>query len=383
MIKTKKHYLVYQITNLINEKIYIGRHATVNLEDGYMGSGTLIIEAIQNYGIENFRKEILFDFDNPKEMIEKECEILTQDFVDRESNYNISVGGAGGNGMLGKTHNAETREVLRNHYKNTVMVSAGDGKYFRVYKDDPRYLNGELKINTYGTVCVKDLDGKKFRVSVDDPRRLTGELVGAYAGNKRPDETVEKHIQFMLEYWKTHTHTENGLQNMRDANIGKLNVIDKDGNEFRVDTQDPRLKTGELVFARKGYIWIHNDNLEKSRFLSPKKVEGYLSNGEGWERGLKYYNSIKRIFINNPETKENKKIDPSEIDSYLSSGWERGRIVGKDIGNIISASRKKNPGKWMHNPKTLESRIIHLNEISEFKKSGWIVGRGKLKKYNI
>jgi len=38
----KKHYLVYQITNLINYKIYIGVHQTYDINDCYMGSGKLI-----------------------------------------------------------------------------------------------------------------------------------------------------------------------------------------------------------------------------------------------------------------------------------------------------------------------------------------------------
>lgn len=89
-------YTVYQITNLLNNKIYVGVHQTKNLNDDYFGSGLNIKRAIQKYGIENFKKEYLHIFDNSINMFKAEKEIVDQIFIQKKETYNISVGGHGG-----------------------------------------------------------------------------------------------------------------------------------------------------------------------------------------------------------------------------------------------------------------------------------------------
>lgn len=87
-------FIVYKITNLVNNKHYIGVHKTDNPEDGYMGSGVAIKSAIKKYGKNSFRKDILL-FTEDKDhayLLEKE---LTEDF-NRTDTYNMKQGGVGG-----------------------------------------------------------------------------------------------------------------------------------------------------------------------------------------------------------------------------------------------------------------------------------------------
>ena len=95
-------YTIYKITNKINGKIYIGKHKTKNLDDGYMGSGIYLKRAIKKHGIENFAKEILFVLDTEEEMNSLEKELVTFEFCESKGNYNICVGGQGGFSYINK-----------------------------------------------------------------------------------------------------------------------------------------------------------------------------------------------------------------------------------------------------------------------------------------
>ena len=99
----KTYYYLYQITNLVNAKIYVGVHKTKNLDDSYMGSGKVISAAIQKHGIENFKKDILEFFDTSGAMYAKEKEIVTDEFLLREDTYNLRRGGTGGFDYINKT----------------------------------------------------------------------------------------------------------------------------------------------------------------------------------------------------------------------------------------------------------------------------------------
>lgn len=87
-------YTVYQTTNLINGKIYVGVHKTTNPNDDYLGSGMILKNAVEKYGAENFKKEILYICEGIAEAYAKEKEIVNAAFVAREDTYNIATGGS-------------------------------------------------------------------------------------------------------------------------------------------------------------------------------------------------------------------------------------------------------------------------------------------------
>ncbi len=114
-------FTVYQTTNLVNQKIYIGIHKCMpncrHIRNGrcqYFGSGTVIVKALAKYGKENFSKKILFEFQSKEEAILKEKELVTEIFVADNSTYNQTVGGNMPPNMLGYKHTEETKEKISN-----------------------------------------------------------------------------------------------------------------------------------------------------------------------------------------------------------------------------------------------------------------------------
>jgi len=102
-------YYLYQITNNVNGKIYVGVHKTKSLDDGYMGSGKIINRAIKKYGIDNFEKDILEFFENQELMYAREKEIVTEELLQEKHVYNLRRGGLGGWDYINKHRTIEQR----------------------------------------------------------------------------------------------------------------------------------------------------------------------------------------------------------------------------------------------------------------------------------
>ena len=122
-------YVIYKIINLVNGKIYVGVHRTKNVNDSYMGSGLLIKKAISKYGKYNFKKEILFVFDNENAAYAKESEIVNEEFLLREDVYNVTIGG---------------KKSPKPFKKGFIVCKDSEGKVFEVERGDVRLKLGEL-----------------------------------------------------------------------------------------------------------------------------------------------------------------------------------------------------------------------------------------------
>lgn len=116
------HYLIYKITNLVNGKMYIGKHKTDNIDDGYIGSGKILKYAIKKYGIECFHKDYLMFCEDEEEMNYMERVFVDETWVSRSDTYNLKIGGEGGS-IAGQ----KRKPLSEDHKKRLSEVFSGKG----------------------------------------------------------------------------------------------------------------------------------------------------------------------------------------------------------------------------------------------------------------
>ena len=59
------YYYIYKTTNVVNNKIYIGKHKSKDLDNNYLGSGKILQLAVKKYGEEKNLSKKFFMYLKP------------------------------------------------------------------------------------------------------------------------------------------------------------------------------------------------------------------------------------------------------------------------------------------------------------------------------
>ncbi len=116
--------IIYKTTNTITGKIYIGQHWN-DVEDNYLGSGTLILLSIKKHGSSNFVREVLeYCDESTVESLERYW-IKCFNSTDRNIGYNLSSGGKCLSGKDNPNYGNTWSDKQKNHLSQ-VKKSNGD-----------------------------------------------------------------------------------------------------------------------------------------------------------------------------------------------------------------------------------------------------------------
>ena len=233
--------VIYCYTNKINGKRYVGQTIQkLRKRHGQHLSGKQLIDKkLKQYGVENFKLEVLHLADIYSiDMLEKHYIICLNTIVKNGEGYNISSGGSNGNSLAGKT-NEEIEEFKRK------ISEAKKGKY--IGENSPNYR-------------------KKFSEEVK--RKMSEAKKGKYMGenNYKSIPIVGVGIDNMLVYKCIREAKKDGFNN---------NAISRCCNGKQL--------------SYKGYKWYHKEDYDKLSKEDVNIIQQRL------EKEIKSKTSIKNI----------------------------------------------------------------------------------------
>lgn len=167
----KETWILYQTTNNVNGKIYVGVHkvSVSATSKRYLGSGYALKLAFKKYDRKNFVRITLAEFSCAENAYLAEAEMVTEEFIKRPDTYNMKIGGMGGtNSFLGKTHSKETKAKIGAASKGRKMSEANKAALLAASNRNNKFLGkkhteeakAKIKIGNTGKIISPETKAK-------------------------------------------------------------------------------------------------------------------------------------------------------------------------------------------------------------------------------
>lgn len=147
---------IYMTTNLINNKKYIGQKTSNKfLGENYLGSGKILLKAVNKYGWNNFKVELLEKCSSQEELDKAEIKwIIYYDAVNSNEFYNLRQGGQTGM-RRGSKMSLETRKKMSKSLKgNKKLIESHKGYIMPDYQK--RKISEAVKASRKGIKFSED-----------------------------------------------------------------------------------------------------------------------------------------------------------------------------------------------------------------------------------
>lgn len=389
MIRNKKYNYFYKITNTKSGEYYFGVHSTDDLDDGYLGSGTRIKEAIEKEGKENFNKEIIKFFSTITEALEEEARVVTKDLVDDPMCYNMVLGGGG--------YDNNSLTVIDKELGIKVVISPEEyqenkDKYESLIKGKNNGMYGKMWITNGKDNTIIDKNSnipegwRKGKVT-----KITNKVINH---NRKTQEDKKIKVLISDASGNISDYTLSPAF-FREGNLIEVTLIQdlfKKYNSWKKVSKELNLCTDTIRKIRDFYISLgfefKSDTIVKRPGRKGLKTKGFS--------GKRFVNKNNKVLV----------INETELEKYLSSGWEEGKVssrLNKDeimeeylsgicirklakihntSTNIINKVLDLSDDSkliWFYNDSKRQNIHIKINEenINKVLKNGWKLGRKK------
>lgn len=251
--------VIYKTTNLINNKIYVGKDR--NNINSYLGSGVILQRAIQKYGRQNFKKEILEFCDTYDELNEREkFWIKKLNAQDRQVGYNI----AGGSGHFGYHISENHKEYLQKLFGTKIYQYDFQGNFLKIFNS----INHAQQES--GTECISG--------AIRDDRRP---FSGNYIWSSAPIENEQ--MKILLVELNERPFIDNKAKNVYQYDLNGNFIMKYE--TLSQAAQTTGININSIIFTCKGrrktagkYIWSYQELKTETlqtmlqRILNPKRT---------------------------------------------------------------------------------------------------------------
>lgn len=273
--------IIYRTINMVNNKFYIGKDTKNN--PNYLGSGKLLQRAIQKYGRENFKKEILEYCDNKKLLNEREIFWINHTNA-KINGYNIADGGHGGN-----TYTEETKEKVSKLLKN-------------------RYISPETKKKRQIT---RSKNPEKYKLS-EERKKIIGDQHRGKSISEKQKKLVSERMKNFQNYSSKFIDMQKG-ENKRGNKSPMWNKTvsietkkkqseshKKNPGRYWLGKKQPREMVEKRISTQKGKKW------------NEERRENYLKRGNPFAGQKHTSESIQKI----KNSKKNKSSE-QKLETYI------------------------------------------------------------------
>lgn len=347
-------YIVYKTTNIINNYIYIGVHKTTdpNHFDGYIGCGitinkpytyehskTKFQQAVKEFGVKNFKREILAIYDTAEEAYELESLLVNENFLMRSDVYNMILGG-----------------IVNCTDGITVYLYTNTGNYynsFNSYEEAASFLNVQSSSIRRAVVY-------KYRVKDYYCCLHKTDKIDITTFNTNKEVTVYRYLKtgkydtVFKSYNDAARDSDSSPSNIRNASLTGYCVKDMYYFSFvKANSYDQartlQIKTRKVskYDSEGNYICTYNtqEEAEKdnpySNITKAIKLKSVDCNGFMWSlEKLDKFNVSKR--------KGKRKVALVDEQNNILKTWESARACCKEVGsavqNVLNGKYKRHKG---------------------------------------
>ena len=296
---------IYKTTNLIDNKIYIGKKKG-EFTEKYKGSGKYLRNAVNKYGVENFKVEIIEYCETLEEQNEKEKYWIDYYRNQNVEMYNISDGGDGGN-TFAELDDIDRQKRIQKLKENSYFanLTPEQDKEIRRKSWETRRKNGKDKLTPEQSLKLSNslkqyYSSEEYQLKLAKQREINKQI------------KLKKKQQFMQQ-WLLEEHYCKTCGKRITKYIGKGLYCSQSCAATHPHTEETKKLISEM--NRNGICG------NKGKHLSEESKQNHSKAMIGKNKG--------KIWITNGF--ECKSIFPNELDIYISLGYKRGRkIIGKD-----------------------------------------------------